>query len=148
MTSPSVRSSRRKRRGFSFIEVMVVIVILGLLSGIVGVTLFNELAKAKVDSTKTQIRGLQTALDLYRLHNGRYPGTDQGLKALLTKPEVGLIPKNWNGPYLQSKNLPQDGWDTDFVYRGDGQDYEIVSLGADSVEGGADLDADISSNDL
>lgn len=127
---------------------MVVIVILGLLSGIVGVTLFNELAKAKVDSTRTQMRGLQTALDLYRLHNGRYPSTDQGLKALVGKPEVGVIPKNWNGPYLQSRNLPQDGWDNDFRYLGDGQEYEILSMGADGVEGGADLDADLSSNEL
>ncbi len=72
---------------------MVVIIILGLLSSIVGVYLFDSAEKAKADATKTQIKGLETALDLYRLHNSRYPSTEQGLKALLTKPEVGVLPK-------------------------------------------------------
>ncbi|MEC7219732.1 MAG: type II secretion system major pseudopilin GspG, partial [SAR324 cluster bacterium] len=103
--------------------------------------------QATVDATKTQIRGLETALDLYRLHNGRYPTTDQKLSALLERPEVGIIPKNWNGPYLRSKQLPLDGWDNEFVYTSDGNDYEIMSLGADGMEGGTELDADISSND-
>ena len=78
----------RRLRGFSFIEVMVVIIILGLLSSIVGVYLFDSAEKAKADATKTQIRGLETALDLYRLHNSRYPSSEQGLKALL---ELSLI---------------------------------------------------------
>lgn len=138
----------RRRTGFSFIEVMVVIMILGLLVGIVGVSLFDSASQATVDATKTQIRGLETALDLYRLHNGRYPTTDQKLDALLERPEVGIIPKNWNGPYLRSKQLPLDGWDNEFVYTSDGSDYEISSLGADGMEGGTELDADISSNDL
>ena len=103
-------------RGFSFIEVMVVIIILGLLSSVVGVYLFDSAEKAKADATKTQIRGLETALDLYRLHNSRYPSSEQGLKALLERPEVGLIPKNWNGPYLRGKKLPEDGWDSPFKY--------------------------------
>ena len=85
--------TRRRRKGFSFIEVMVVIMILGLLVGIVGVSLFDSASQATVDATKTQIRGLETALDLYRLHNGRYPTTDQKLSALLERPEVGIIPK-------------------------------------------------------
>ena len=136
-------------RGFSFIEVMVVIIILGLLSSIVGVYLFDSAEKAKADATKTQIRGLETALDLYRLHNSRYPSSDQGLKALLEKPEVGLIPKNWNGPYLRGKKLPEDGWDSPFRYISEnGNEYEIISLGADGIDGGLDLDADISSSDL
>ena len=79
---------KKRRRGFSFIEVMVVIIILGLLSSIVGVYLFDSAEKAKADSTKTQIKGLETALDLYRLHNSRYPSSEQGLKALLGKQEV------------------------------------------------------------
>ena len=98
---------KRRRKGFSFIEVMVVIMILGLLVGIVGVSLFDSASQATVDATKTQIRGLETALDLYRLHNGRYPTTDQKLSALLERPEVGIIPKNWNGPYLRSKQMPR-----------------------------------------
>ena len=136
-------------RGFSFIEVMVVIIILGLLSSVVGVYLFDSAEKAKADATKTQIRGLETALDLYRLHNSRYPSSDQGLKALLVRPEVGLIPKNWNGPYLRGNKLPEDGWDSPFGYIGEnGNDYEIISLGADGIDGGLALHADISSNDL
>ena len=139
----------KRSRGFSFIEVMVVIIILGLLSSIVGVYLFDSAEKAKADATKTQIRGLETALDLYRLHNSRYPSSEQGLKALLERPEVGLIPKNWNGPYLRGNNLPEDGWDSPFRYISEnGNEYEIISLGADGVDGGVDLDADISSSDL
>ena len=84
----TLHKSKKRSRGFSFIEVMVVIIILGLLSGIVGVYLFDSAEKAKVDATKTQIRGLETALDLYRLHNSRYPTSEQGLKALLDKPEA------------------------------------------------------------
>ena len=136
-------------RGFSFIEVMVVIIILGLLSSVVGVYLFDSAEKAKADATKTQIRGLETALDLYRLHNSRYPSSEQGLKSLLEKPEVGLIPKNWNGPYLRGKNLPEDGWGSPLLYISEnGNEYEIISLGADAIDGGVGLDADISSSDL
>ena len=144
-----LRKEGKRLRGFSFIEVMVVIIILGLLSSIVGVYLFDSAEKAKADATKTQIRGLETALDLYRLHNSRYPSSEQGLKALLERPEVGLIPKNWNGPYLRGNNLPTDGWDSPFQYiSANGNEYEIISLGADGIDGGVDLDADISSSDL
>ena len=140
---------KNRLRGFSFIEVMVVIIILGLLSSIVGVYLFDSAEKAKVDATKTQIKGLETALDLYRLHNSRYPSTEQGLKALLEKPEIGIIPKSWNGPYLRGKNLPLDGWGTPYRYLSvDGKNYEVISLGADEIDGGTDLDADINSRDL
>ena len=143
------KKNRRHLHGFSFIEVMVVIIILGLLSSIVGVYLFDSAEKAKADATKTQIKGLETALDLYRLHNSRYPSTEQGLKALLTKPEVGVLPKNWNGPYLRGKNLPEDGWGSPYRYlSGNGNNYEIISLGADGIDGGTDLDADINSKDL
>ena len=141
---------RRKRLGgFSFIEVMVVIIILGLLSSIVGVYLFDSAGQAKADATKSQIKGLETALDLYRLHNSRYPSAEQGLKALLEKPEVGIIPKNWNGPYLRGNNLPGDGWGSPYRYLSvNGKNYEIISLGADGTDGGTDLDADINSSDL
>ncbi len=139
----------KKPYGFSFIEVMVVIIILGLLSSIVGVYLFDAADKAKVDATKTQIRGLETALDLYRLHNSKYPSTEQGLNALLKRPETGTIPKNWNGPYLRGKYLPLDGWDNQYKYFSEnGKNYEIISLGADGIDGGEDLNADINSTNL
>ena len=148
-TIGTAKNNRRHLHGFTFIQVMVVIIILGLLSSIVGVYLFDSAEKAKADATKTQIKGLETALDLYRLHNSRYPSTEQGLKALLTKPEVGVLPKNWNGPYLRGKNLPEDGWGSPYRYlSGNGNNYEIISLGADGIDGGTDLDADINSKDL
>ena len=124
-----LKKDDRCLRGFSFIEVMVVIIILGLLSSVVGVYLFDSAEKAKADATKTQIRGLETALDLYRLHNSRYPSSEQGLNALLERPEVGIIPKNWNGPYLRGNKLPEDGWDSPFRYISvNGNDFEIISL--------------------
>ena len=145
----TVEKRRKRLGGFSFIEVMVVIIILGLLSSIVGVYLFDSAEQAKADATKTQIKGLETALDLYRLHNSRYPSAEQGLKALLEKPEVGIIPKNWNGPYLRGNNLPEDGWGSPYRYLSvNGKNYEIISLGADGTDGGTDLDADINSGDL
>ena len=145
----TVEKRRKRLGGFSFIEVMVVIIILGLLSSIVGVYLFDSAEQAKADATKSQIKGLETALDLYRLHNSRYPSAEQGLKALLEKPEVGIIPKNWNGPYLRGNNLPEDGWGSPYRYLSvNGKNYEIISLGADGTDGGTDLDADINSSDL
>ncbi len=145
----TVEKRRKRLGGFSFIEVMVVIIILGLLSSIVGVYLFDSAEQAKADATKSQIKGLETALDLYRLHNSRYPSSEQGLKALLEKPEVGIIPKNWNGPYLRGNNLPEDGWGSPYRYLSvNGKNYEIISLGADGTDGGTDLDADINSSDL
>ena len=149
LSKDTTKKRRKRLRGFSFIEVMVVIIILGLLSSIVGVYLFDSAEKAKADATKTQIKGLETALDLYRLHNSRYPSAEQGLKALLEKPEVGVIPKNWNGPYLRGNNLPEDGWGSPYRYLSvNGKNYEIISLGADATDGGTDLDADINSSEL
>tara|TARA_Y100001970_G_C14161149_1_gene818597 strand:+ start:412 stop:885 length:474 start_codon:yes stop_codon:yes gene_type:complete len=136
----------KKSKGFSFIEVMVVIIIIGLLSSIVGVYLFDATEKAKVETTKTQMRVLETALDLYRLHNSKYPSSEQGLKALIEKPETGIIPKNWNGPYIRAGNLPFDGWGNKYNYISKGgKNFEIISLGADGIEGGTNLDADINS---
>jgi len=144
-----LKKTKKLTKGFSFIEVMVVIIILGLLSSVVGVYLFDSAEKAKVDTTKTQIRSLETALDLYRLNNSRYPTSEQGLEALLQKPEIGIIPKNWNGPYIRGGNLPEDGWGNPFKYISvNGANYEIISLGADGIDGGIDLDEDINSKKL
>lgn len=135
-------------RGITFIEVLVVMIILALIAGIVGTQLLGEAEKAKVNATKIQIRSLDAALSLYRLHNSTYPTTDQGLRSLLSKPDVGTIPEQWQGPYIKANRAPRDGFGHDFVYVSDGRDYTIISLGKDGQEGGSELDADISSKDL
>ena len=129
-------------------EVLVVMIILALIAGIVGTQLLGEAEKAKVEATRIQIKNLESAMSLYRLHNSSYPTTEQGLASLMAKPELGNIPKNWQGPYLQANSLPKDGWKNDFVYVSDGRDYTIISLGGDGQEGGSDIDADISSKEL
>ena len=143
-------TGKRKFRphGISFIEVMVVIVILALIGSYVGAQLFTQAEQARVDTTKIQIRGLEEALNLYKLNNFSYPTTDQGLQSLLSKPDIGRIPPNWQGPYLSGNNLPKDAWGNEFVYTSDGQDFTIVSYGQGGEEGGSDTEADISSKDL
>ena len=142
------RSVARRIPGFTLIEVLVVLVILALLAGIVTTQLLAPAETAKADATKVQIKALMAALDLYRLQNSTYPTTDQGLAALLRKPEVGVIPDTWRGPYINSNNLPVDGWKRQFLYTSDGQTFVISSLGADGVEGGTGLNADLRSTDL
>jgi general secretion pathway protein G len=139
------------RRGFTLIEIMVVIVILALLAALVGPKIMGRTDDAKIQTTKTQIRSLESALKLYKLDNGVYPTTEQGLNALVTKPAVGVIPKNYKeGGYLESKNVPKDGWGNDFLYVSPGEhgDYDLYSYGADGVKGGEGKNADINSWDL
>jgi general secretion pathway protein G len=112
---------------FTLIEVLVVLVILALLAGIVTTQLLAPAEEAKADATKVQIKALMASLDLYRLHNSSYPTTDQGLLALLRKPEVGIVPETWRGPYLNSNNLPLDGWKRPFIYTSDGRIFLIIS---------------------
>ena len=134
--------------GVTFIEVLVVMIILALIAGIVGTQLLGEAEKAKASATRIQIKSLEAALDLYRLHNSTFPSTEQGLEALLTRPEVGRIPNSWQGPYLNANSIPTDSWKNPFVYISDGSTVEIISLGADQAEGGDELDADISNKQL
>jgi general secretion pathway protein G len=139
------------RRGFTLIEIMVVIVILALLAALVGPKIMGRTDDAKIQTTKTQIRNLESALKLYKLDNGVYPTTEQGLNALVTKPTVGVIPNNYkDGGYLESKNVPKDGWGNDYLYvsPGDHGDYDLYSYGADGVKGGDGKNADINSWDL
>lgn len=131
------------RRGFTLLELLVVMVIIGLLASYVGPKLFNQIGKSEVKVTRAQIDGLQKALDQYRLDTGRYPNTEQGLAALMTKPADE--PK-WGGPYL-TKTLPKDPWSHDYVYRVPSEhgEYELSSLGRDGQPGGQGEDADITS---
>ena len=142
------KEKRKPLPGFSFIEILVVMIILALIAGIVGTQLLGEAEKAKADSTKIQMKSLEAALDLYRLHNSSYPTSEQGLESLIRKPELGRVPNSWQGPYLNANKVPTDGWKNPYVYLSDGRAYEIKSLGADGAEGGAELDADISNRDL
>lgn len=134
----------RASGGFSLIEVMVVIVIIGLMAGLVGPRIFKRADEAKVKTTKAQINHLKTSLGLFRLDTGRFPTTEQGLEALRKKP-TGI--ENWNGPYIEEE-LPMDAWNRPFDYKcpgADGRDFDLMSNGADGKAGGEGIDADINS---
>ena len=134
------------RRGFTLIEIMVVIAILALLAALVGPKIIGRSDDAKIADTKVQIRNLETALKLYKLDSGTYPSTEQGLMALVAKPTVGQIPKNYRAEgYLESKKIPKDPWGNDYLYLAPGEhgDYDICSHGADGVKGGEGKEADI-----
>ncbi len=144
-----MRKYLKGMRGMTLIEIMVVITILGLIATVVTVNVLDRLDEAKVSTARTQIKSLEQALDQYRRDNGYYPGTEQGLQALVEKPSVGRIPKRYPSKgYI--KKIPQDPWGCDYIYASpgtQGNDYEITSLGSDCAEGGDDADADIHSYD-
>jgi general secretion pathway protein G len=125
-------------RGFTLLELLVVMVIIGLLAGYVGPKLFGQIGKSEVKVARAQIDALGKALDQYRIDTGRYPTTMQGLAALVTRPEGEA---RWSGPYL-AKAVPLDPWGRAYVYRSPGEhgDYDLSSLGKDGQPGGDDSD--------
>jgi len=136
------------RAGFTLIEIMVVIVILGLLAALVVPKLVGRTEEAKKTQTRVQIRSIQQALELFKLDNGFFPSTEQGLEALIRMPDAGRVPKNYRkGGYLD--RLPKDPWGNAYVYVCPGAhgDYDISSYGADAAPGGEAEDADINSWD-
>ena len=138
-------SSRRGEAGFTLVEILVVITIIGLIMAIVGPRVLNYLGESKVKAAKIQIESFSSALDLYYLDMGRYPGSSDGLAALVARPGNA---QEWNGPYLKGGVVPNDPWGHPYVYRSpvDHAPYEIVSFGSDGQEGGTGTAADISSN--
>jgi len=139
--------SRLRRKGFTLIELMVVIVILGILAGLVLPRFMGRTEEAKRTKAKLQIENLEAALKLYKLDSGTYPSTEQGLEALVQKPTTGVVPKNWREEgYLEKGQIPMDPWGTPYVYLSPGvknKDFDLKSLGADGEEGGEGENQDI-----
>jgi general secretion pathway protein G len=133
--------TRQQERGFTLIEIMVVVIIIGLLAALVGPRLFGKVSIAKQKAAKAQIELFGTALDTFRLDVGRYPTAEEGLKALREKPAGA---ENWQGPYLP-KEIPVDPWNKQYVYKSPGEhgDYDLISYGLDGAEGGEGENQDI-----
>ena len=140
---------RRRAAGFTLIEIMVVVVIMGIMAAMVVPKLMDRADTARVTATKTDIASIMQILKLYKLDNQRYPTTEQGLRALVTKPTTGPNPSNWKeGGYIEK--LPKDQWGKEFQYLAPGikGEIDVFSLGADGLPGGTGLDADIGNWDL
>ena len=135
------RPALKRSLGFTLLELLVVMVIIGLLAGIVAPRYFGKLEESKEKTARAQIDAFGKALDQYRLDTGHYPNTEQGLEALRVKPQNET---KWRGPYLQ-KSVPADPWDHPYQYKAPGErgEYDLYSLGGDGQPGGNDTDADI-----
>src|SRR6201985_1375375 len=130
-------------QGFTLVEMLVVITIIGLIMGLIGPRVLNYLSESKVKAARIQLQSFASALDLYYLDAGRYPSTAEGLAALV-KQTPGVAA--WNGPYLTGGSVPTDPWNNPYVYRAPGEHgpYEILSYGSDGQEGGTGVAADLS----
>lgn len=135
------KREKKRGNGFTLVEILVVIIIIGLLAALVGPRLFGKVSTAKLSAAKAQIELFGTALDTFRLDVGRYPTTEEGLKALREKPS-GV--EGWNGPYLP-KEIPLDPWKKPYIYKspGDHGDYDLISYGLDGTEGGEGENQDV-----
>lgn len=133
--------------GFTLIEIMIVVVIIGILGAIIVPTFMSRPDQARVTAAQTDLRSIGAALDLYRLDNFQYPSSEQGLEALVTRPSGFPEPKNYN-PDGYIKALPSDPWGSPYVYERSGTSFDLYSLGADGNEGGEEFDADIRFSDL
>lgn len=145
---PILPTRALRNRGFTLIEILVVIVILGILAGLIVPRVMDRPDQARVVAAKSDIGAIMNALKLYKLDNGSYPSPEQGLMALAKKPETGDIPRNWKtGGYLE--RLPKDPWGTDYQYLNPGLhgEIDVFSFGADRKAGGEDYNADIGSWD-
>jgi len=139
------------RKGFTLIEIMVVMVILGILAGLIIPRIMGRPEEARRTKARIQIESIETALKLYKLDNGSYPTTEQGLQALVEPPSVGKLASSWReGGYLEKGRVPKDPWDSEYVYLCPGihGDLDLVSYGADGETGGEGKDMDINNWEL
>jgi general secretion pathway protein G len=138
----------KSTHGFTLIELMVVIVILGILVSFIAPRLMGRPDEAKQVKARIQMESMETAIKLYKLDNGMYPTTEQGLQALVEQPQTGTLPRKWRkGGYLEKGKVPKDPWGNEYIYLSPGAsgDYDIISYGADGVPGGEEFDKDINS---
>jgi general secretion pathway protein G len=153
---PNPRRQHRHRRrslqhgsgGFTLIEIMAVVLIIGLLTGVVGYQIFQQVDKGKITAAATQINSLEGVLELYRMDNGRFPTTEQGLRALVVPPTSDPVPRNYPaGGYVRRGKVPMDPWANPYLYEAPGQHnahaFDLWSHGADGAPGGDGIDADI-----
>ncbi|RJQ53727.1 MAG: type II secretion system protein GspG [Nitrospiraceae bacterium] len=146
-----IQDSRPGKSGFTLVELMVVLIIIGVLAALIAPRLIGRLDEAKVTDVRVQIKNFETALRLFRADNGFYPSTEQGLDALISQPLIGQIPENYKqGGYLEKKIIPKDPWGREYIYisPGDRGEYEIITYGNDGQPGGEGYDADITNYDL
>ncbi len=137
--------------GFTIIEIMVVVIIIGILAALVAPRLISRTDEARVIEAQIQIKNFETALKLFKMDNGFYPSTEQGLEALISPPSTGQIPENYRpGGYLEKKRISSDPWKNEYIYLSPGEqdDYDITSYGADGKPGGEGYDADIINWDI
>jgi len=146
-----IRCRFADRRGFTLIEIMVVMVILGILAGLIIPRIMGRPEEARRTKARIQIESIETALKLYKLDNGLYPTTEQGLQALVESPSVGKLANAWReGGYLEKGRVPKDPWDNEYVYLCPGihGDLDLVSYGSDGETGGEGKDMDINNWEL
>ncbi len=131
-----------KSRGFTLLELLIVMIIIGLLAALIGPKMIGRVGESRQTVAKQQVEGFSSALEMYKLDTAKYPAQEQGLEALVSQPQ-GVV--NWKGPYLKKKFVPKDPWGNNYIYTCPGQngDYDIVSYGADGNAGGEGEDKDV-----
>jgi len=147
-SEPKASGEDHELAGFTLIEIMAVVLIIGLLTAVVGTAIFGQIDRARVTTAKTQMKNIEAALDFYRMDNGKYPTTEQGLDALVHQPSTEPVPRQYRPEgYISGGKVPRDPWSGNYEYQAPGQHnpygFDIWSLGADGQPGGKDVDAEI-----